>query len=1023
MGSGRKAGQNRPPGAVSGVLAGALARPTLIPAQLWPGRLFGQLRDAVLADARAEAASGRLVLWLPVAFGCGILIYFGAAQEPSLPVALGAALAMALAAGLARRQPVAFAILLALASLAAGFALATLHTARINHPVLQPPPGPVRLTGYVEQVERRAKADRILLRVTGAEGRGLSETPELVRLSLGRGYAPPAGSAVTVLARLLPPMEAALPGGYDFGRNIWFRGIDGVGFAMGRPRLVALPGEPPFSVRMGRMVEQVRQTVGTRIRASLEGTPAAIAVALVVGDRTAIPPEVEEGMRVSGLTHVLSISGLHMAMVAGTLFFLLRGLLALVPVLALRFPIKSLAALGALAGCAVYLLLSGNDWPAQRSFFMLAIVLLGVLAGRPALTLRTVAVAAMLVMAFGPQAILEPGTQMSFAATLALVAAYEQWSRARARPARGSLFWWSVGRCLLFLAALSLTSVVAGAATAPYAAAHFQRVGVYGLLANVAAMPAVEFLVMPFGLLGVLLMPFGWDFIAWPVMGFGIEIMMRVSDFVAALPGADARTDWMGAGAVSAITVSLLCLCLLRGWMRALALPPAMLALMLMGPGARPDVLVAPNGLTVAVRGADGRLTVAGARSNRLRVEQWLSREADPRTATAPDLASGFACTAAACRAALPGGGDMVLVRKPDMLAPACGSATFLVTALPVPADCAARVYGPEQLAATGTLALYRERQANRPQPSAPVAPPGDPGTAKPESESSGAAPEVSIAPAPQASQPQPSAQTATMLAAEAEAPRRMRPRRMAADHRASLRRAERERRAAALASAQGMGATNPSAPIEPSPAQDGPASDGPPSDPSRAARIAEWLGEPMSRGAERAEAARGASFAPSPAYASPSQDRPTSNGPPPDLSRAAPIAEWLGEPAPRPPVTAEAAHGLTSGRHGDPPSRHSDSVSGQRTRASGSGPAAGPSGEHVRSVAAILPDGRAASRGYAQQAVAPPAGLPKGWREVPTRPRGVQRPWMPALPSDAEPEAPVETANGRAQDDAETDE
>ncbi|WP_051356322.1 ComEC/Rec2 family competence protein [Azorhizobium doebereinerae] len=709
MERGRDRGGQRPLGAIAGVLGGAVARPVFVPAPFWPGALLGRLRDRILADARAEAASGRLILWLPVLFGCGILIYFGAAQEPSLPAAMGLAGALTLAAFVARTRPVTFALLLGAAAISAGFALATLQTARISHPVLPPPPGPVRLTGFIEQVERRPKADRVLLRVTAAEGRGLSERPALVRLSLGRGTAPPTGTPVSVLARLLPPVEAVVPGGHDFGRAIWFRGIDAVGFGLGRPRIISPPGDPPFSVRLGSLIEDVRRTVGTRIRQSLSGTAADIAVALVVGDRASVAPEVEESMRVSGLTHVLSISGLHMAMVAGTLFFLVRGLLAAIPPLALGFPIKTAAALVALGGSGIYLLLSGNDWPAQRSFFMLGIVLIGVMAGRSALTLRTVAVAAMLVLALGPQAILEAGTQMSFAATLALVAAYEHWSGLRARPAKGALVWQLAARAGLFLAALSLTSIVAGAATAPYAALHFQRVGVFGLLANLCAMPAVEFLVMPFGLMGVLLMPFGWDFIAWPVMGWGLDIMVRVSDMVAALPGADTRTDWVGPGAAGAATIALLCLCLLRGWLAALAIPPAVAAVLLLGPALRPDVLIAPNGQTVAVRGSDGRLSVTGARSSRLAVEQWLSREADPRTSETKDLAAGFSCDADACRAPLPGGGVLAVSRRPEGLAAACREVTILVTPVPAPKDCGARVFSPGALARTGTVALFRK--------------------------------------------------------------------------------------------------------------------------------------------------------------------------------------------------------------------------------------------------------------------------------------------------------------------------
>lgn len=841
MGSGRDADDaraHRPGRAVAGVLGGAVpwggavARPGFLPGALWPGLLLGRLRDRLLADARAEAASGRLILWLPVLFGAGILLYFGAAQEPSLLAACGLTGALALGAMLARAQPVTFAVMLALLALASGFAVGCLHTAWVDHPILLPPAGAVRLVGHVEQVERRTKADRILLRVSAAEGRGLAYTPSLVRLSLGRGYAPAAGTQISILTRLLPPMEPAMPGGHDFGRGPWFQGIEAVGFGLGRPKIVETPASPPLSVRMGTLIEQVRLGIGSRIRQSLSGTQADIAVALVVGDRASISPAIEESMRVSGLTHVLSISGLHMAMVAGTLFALVRGLLAAVPALALGFPIKTTAALVALTGSAGYLVLSGNDWPAQRSFYMLAIVLIGVMVGRAALNLRTVAVAATVVLALGPQAILEAGTQMSFAATLALVAVFQGLRGLWSRAPKGSVVRQMLTRGLLFAAALALTALVAGAATAPYAALHFQRLGTYGLVSNLAAMPAVEFLVMPFGLAGVLLMPFGWDFLAWPVMGWGIEIMVRVSDFVAALPGADARTDMVGPAAAAAATVALLCLCLLRGTLALVAVVPALAFVLLLGAAPRPDVLIAANAQTVAVRGADGRLSITGARNHRLGVEQWLSREGDTRKADAKDLASGFRCDADGCTARLGGGGILAVSHRPESLEADCLKAAILVTPFTPPAACRAQVFAPRHLARSGTLALFRNPPATNELGTAtaatsrddvgpgggasvaevpripaaglqlvsPVAPPG---LVVPQAPSPGAGEDDGPSTRDQAglvpTRTDGDAEEENTVTPPGTATHRMRPRRMAADHRASL------RREAALARAKGI--------------------------------------------------------------------------------------------------------------------------------------------------------------------------------------------------------------------------
>lgn len=706
-------------GAQARALAWAAADGRSPSAQLLFPRPAVMIRERLAADLAAEARSGWLILWLPVAFAIGILIYFAAPQEPLLLAGPLLTLALTTLVLAARARPVALAAALVAASLAAGFSVATLRTFTVAHSVIPAPPMAVRLTGHVEKVERRPGGDRILLRATPGTVRGLPVVPGLVRITLRKGWAPAVGSSVTQLVRLLPPLGPALPGGHDFGRGPWFQGIGAVGFGLGRP-VIAPPGPAPFSVRWAVLVDTVRENLAARIRASLTGVPAEIAVALVAGNRAGIPPKVEDSMRVSGLTHILSISGLHMTLVAGTLFFLVRGGLALIPALTLGFPIKATAAIVALAGSAAYLVLSGNDVPAQRSFAMSALVLAGVLVGRRTLSLRTVAVAAVVVLALSPEAVLEAGTQMSFAATLALVAAYERLRPLRARPHPSGLAARMGVAVLVFIAGIAFTTLVAGLASAPYAAFHFQRLSPYGLLANLLAMPAVSLLVMPFGLLAVLLMPFGLDSLLWPVTGFGITIMVDISDFIVALPGADLRTDAIGPAALGALSLALIAACLLHGMLALAALVPLGLAVLMLGPAPRPDILIAPNAATVAVRGPDGRLSIIGAKGQRLVVEQWLGREADQRLADAKDLAAVFTCDKLGCAAPLPGGGTIAVSRRPESLEADCLNAEIVVTAHAPPLKCPARLITLADLARTGTLALHRSGQGWRLEPTRP---------------------------------------------------------------------------------------------------------------------------------------------------------------------------------------------------------------------------------------------------------------------------------------------------------------
>ncbi|OYZ69663.1 MAG: hypothetical protein B7Y12_19080, partial [Rhizobiales bacterium 24-66-13] len=270
------------------------------------GDLRARLFAGIAADIRAEAEAGRLVLWLPVLFAAGILLYFGADQEPSLVACLLLTAVMLTATLAARARASSFAVLAGATALACGFTLACLQTARITRPILIPPAGSVRLTGFVEHLEKRATADRILLRVETAQAKGLDFKPEWVRLSLPRGSALTVGAGISVSARLLPPLGPAMAGAHDFGRAPWFAGIDAVGFALGPPKAVALAQAPPAAVRIAALVHGVRVALAARIRLVLSGAAADIAVALVTGDRSSIAPAVEESMRLSGLTHVLS---------------------------------------------------------------------------------------------------------------------------------------------------------------------------------------------------------------------------------------------------------------------------------------------------------------------------------------------------------------------------------------------------------------------------------------------------------------------------------------------------------------------------------------------------------------------------------------------------------------------------------------------------------------------------------------------------------------------------------------------
>jgi competence protein ComEC len=280
-------------------------------------------------------------------------------------------------------------VALGIFAIAAGFAVATIKTARINHPVLGFATSGVAIAGFVELREESQHTDRFVLRVDRIDGGRLDVKPERVRLSVKRGTAPPPGAFVEVKALLDPPLQPLEPGSYDFARDLFFQGIGASGFVRGAVKVVTAPSDQGLWQRADAFIQGLRDAIDARIRAVLPGDPGAIAAMLIDGRRDAIDSHLYDALFVSGVGHVLSISGYHMAVVAGLIFFLFRAVLALIPGLADRFPIKKWAAFAALVVTAFYLLLSGAEVATQRSFIMIAVVLIGVLFDRPGIMAQT----------------------------------------------------------------------------------------------------------------------------------------------------------------------------------------------------------------------------------------------------------------------------------------------------------------------------------------------------------------------------------------------------------------------------------------------------------------------------------------------------------------------------------------------------------------------------------------------------------------------------------------------------------
>jgi competence protein ComEC len=656
-----------------------------------------------------ELNPGRLLPWLPIAFGTGVVLYFTAGREPILWAPLALTLALVTAAFVLRRRFLAFPVALAMAAVAGGFAAATFKSVLIAHPILRHSAWNVSITGFVQVREERERSDRVVVRVHKIEGGRLNEAPNRVRVSVRKGTAPPVGAYVEFKARLNTPLAPLRPGGYDFARDLYFQGIGAVGFVLGSIKTTEPPQSSGLWLRYLTAMGAMRDAIDARIRAVVSGDRGAIASALITGKRDAISAPVNDAMYVSSLAHVLSISGYHMALVAGVVFFTVRALLALVPSFASRFAIKKWAALAALGAAAFYLALSGAEVATQRAFIMTAIVLIGVMADRQALTLRTLAIAALAVMLIAPEAVVHPSFQMSFAATLALIAAYERglpWMVAGAETSFGARVALWGGREIV---ALILASVVAGLATTLYAAYHFHRMAPYGVLANLLAMPIVSLWVMPAGLLALFAIPFGFDALLWQLMGQGIGWMIAVALWVASLPGSVGRVHAFGPGALLIGTAGMVMLCLLRSplrWAGAFLLAFACAAAIRTQ---QPDLLVSADGRLVGIRGADGRLNVLkSSGADAFAVRDWLAADADARAPTDPSLAVNAKCDQAGCTGNTSDGKLVALSLLPEAFEDDCARAAVIVTTREAPPWCAALVIDRKVWRSTGAVALQR---------------------------------------------------------------------------------------------------------------------------------------------------------------------------------------------------------------------------------------------------------------------------------------------------------------------------
>ncbi len=573
--------------------------------------MLNKIHEILLAEHE------RWVLWAPVAVGIGVWLYFQLPLEVTAAQA-GKLLGIWFFGGwVMKRHVYLLPLWLVLLLVIVGFTAIAVRTEMLAAPVLERKINFTEVTGHIEEVEPRPQGLRLLLSDVNIEKLPQDKTPILVRVSLKK---PPqglmVGQWVRIKAGLYPPPEKAMPGAFDFARYFYYRRIGAVGYSRSAVEILQEGDKPGW-------LQSFRSDLTNRVVAEMSGAQGAVVAALLTGERGAIADDVREDMRVAGLAHVLAISGLHLGLVAGIIYFTARFLLVLIPGLAIRFQLKKWAAALALAGAFGYLAVAGFPVSAQRAYVMVALFLFAVIFDRMVTPMRSLAWAALIILLLQPEALLGASFQLSFAATIGIVAFYEAFRDPIHKMIRQDSV---VKRMIAYVMGIAVTSLVAGFATAPFIIHDFNQFSSYNLLANLLVSPLVSFWIMPSAVLTFVLMPFGLENWGLALMGKGVGIMLDIARWIHGLPGAFFHIPSLTTWGISLVTLGGLWLTLWQTRWRVWGVIPIMVGMFSIALYDVPSVIISADAKQIAVQDAAGQLVmIRGGRRNFI-ADQWLEQ-------------------------------------------------------------------------------------------------------------------------------------------------------------------------------------------------------------------------------------------------------------------------------------------------------------------------------------------------------------------------------------------------------------
>ena len=549
------------------------------------------------------AEQDRLTAWVPFWFALGIALYFALPTELSVWISLGVLELCLLLFYLLRRRNLHLFFMAAIL-LCCGFLDMQAHTiyqAKNIENITKKTS--TYLRGQVREVTFSESGKMRLLLQNVAD----FDKPLKGHFRITAMPAPSevqVGQCVEMIATVFPREPLPVLHGYQLDRKYFYENLSAIGYTNSETFIIDCPQNAAhngFITALNTLRRQITQYIGKVLPPAQSG----VADAILIGEKSQISEQIINNYRNSGLAHFLSVSGLHLGAIAGLVFFLIRFLLALLPTFALRHDIKKIAAVAAILFSAFYLLISGMAIPAERAFIMTTVVLVGVIFNRQAISLRMVSFAALVVLVISPQALISISFQMSFAAVYALVSFYEGYKR-RPYQKRGifATIW-------LYLFGIVLCDLVASLATAPFALYHFHRLALYTSLGNLLAGPLIGLYLMPMVLACLAALPVHLAFYPLKALGFGLNILNCITNWVAHLPYSVWQTDALPFWGFMLIVLGGFWLCVWKERWRYWGLILMFIGVLpLFFPSPKPDMAFSPYAADIAVRDNAGDLVL-----------------------------------------------------------------------------------------------------------------------------------------------------------------------------------------------------------------------------------------------------------------------------------------------------------------------------------------------------------------------------------------------------------------------------